>query len=54
MKYAFLAICFFSLGYALPGFPPVVQLVTAVFVGLLLMLALHFYVNNVAYSRIIN
>jgi len=36
MKYVFLAIGFFSLGYALPGLPSFVQLAAAIFIGLLI------------------
>lgn len=52
MKYLFLTIAFFSLGYVLPTFSPVLQLMIAGMVLLIIALVLYFYVDTMGYASI--
>jgi len=52
MKYLFLAIAFFSLGYLIPSFPPVLQFIAAGLTFLLIAFVLYFYVDTIDYAPI--
>jgi hypothetical protein len=52
MKYAFFALAFFSLGYIIPTFTPVLQIIIAGIVLGFLALVLYVYVDMMARLRI--
>ena len=52
MKYAFFALAFFSLGYIIPTFTPVLQIIISGIVLGFLALVLYVYVDTMARLRI--
>jgi|GEM_PF-1823426 hypothetical protein len=52
MKYAFSALAFFSLGYVIPTFTPILQIIVAGIVLGFLALVLYVYVDMMAHLRV--
>jgi len=46
MKYFFAAIAFFSIGYVLPTFSPLIQIVAAFIIVLFLSIAAYYYIDT--------
>lgn len=52
MKYVFFALAFFSLGYVIPTFAPVLQIIIAGLVLGFLALVLYLHLDMMAYLKI--
>lgn len=54
MKYIFLAIAFFALGYVIPTFAPLVQLAVVLVVASVTALVLYFYVETMSRMHLVD